>query len=69
MVTSKPNFITAFLEACAVILKACELSVPENRGVGRRKTPSVLKMNQARTDDWYSFQKLWFQVTWKDDGI
>lgn len=51
MVTSKPNFITAFLEACAVILKACELSVPENRGVGRRKTPSVLKMNQARTDD------------------
>lgn len=51
MVTSKPNFMTPFLEAYAVILNARKLSVPENKGVSRRKIPSVLKMNEARTAD------------------
>lgn len=51
VVTCKPVFMTPFLEAYPVILNTHKLSVPGDRGVGRKKTLLVLKMNQPWTDD------------------
>lgn len=51
MVTSKPNFITPFLEAYAIVLNTHKLSVLGNKGVGGKKTLSVLKINQSWGDD------------------
>lgn len=51
MVTSEPNFITPFLEAYVIVLNTRKLSVLGNKGVGGKKTPSVLKLNQSWADD------------------
>lgn len=51
MVTCKPNFITPFLEASAIVINTHKLSILGNKRVGRKKTLSVLKMNQSQADD------------------
>lgn len=49
--TSKPTFITPILDADPVILNTHKLSVPEDKGVGGKKTLLVLNMNQPM-DRW-----------------
>lgn len=51
MVTSKPNFITPFLETYAIVINTHKLSVLGNKRVGRKKTLSVLQMNQSWAGD------------------